>query len=143
MLSSGHRGFQPSIAAELCHLTIGALGIVFDAQQLIAEQGSTDGIGVEGAIPHKPALAVGNEAGLVGDGGLVKVVEVDAFHLPSALEPLRIDQVITAGGAAERCRQRPVGPKLQPVLQRRGPCGGSTEQDGETDQKRKPITAHV
>jgi hypothetical protein len=29
------------------------------------------------------------------------------------------------------------------LLQRRRPCGGSTEQDGETDQKRKQITAHV
>jgi hypothetical protein len=29
------------------------------------------------------------------------------------------------------------------LLQRRCPCGGSTEQDGETDQKRKQITAHV
>ena len=100
-------------------------------------------MGVEGAIPHKSVLAVGNEARFVGEGGLVKGVEVDTFHLPSALEPLRIDQVITAGGAAERCRQRPVRPKLQPLLQRRRPCGGSTEQDGEPDQKRKQVTAHV
>ena len=81
--------------------------------------------------------------GILIDGGLVEGVEVEAFHLPSALEPLRIDQVVTAGGAAERGRQRPVGPQFQPLLQRRCPGGGSTEQDGETDQKRKQVTAHV
>ena len=54
--SPHHRGFQPLITGEQGQLTVGIERIVAHLQQLIPQQGLTDGRGVEGAIPHHLAL---------------------------------------------------------------------------------------
>ena len=123
LAAAGDAGFQSQIPLQLSHLAIGAVRIVLHPQQLPTEQGLADGQGVEGAISHEPSVGIRAKTGLMDQWCCLRIIEIPALHLPEPCKPVGIDQVVPIRGPRQGCRQRPVWPAAQAILQHGSPAG--------------------
>ena len=113
-----HRGFEAEGWArwglERGDLAIGIGRVVGHGLQGVAQEGCTDGLGVEGPIAHHLAGSRSAEAH--------RVSQPIAAHLPGAFKPARVGEIAGAR-TLQGGRQAPAGPGPCPIRQRCGPGG--------------------
>ena len=112
--SPGHGGLQTLVIFELCDLAVRGFRVVLHPQQLVSQKSLADRQSIEAAVAHQPSSTITNKAGLMGQGCILRSVDVDAVHLPEPFEPVGKDQITFGGGAFEGARQAPARPLIHP-----------------------------
>ena len=144
LAAARHRCLQEQVAFQSSDLAVGGVGVFLDPQQLLPEQGSANGCGIEASIADQATALVGLEPCLVEQSWIAWGIQINAFHLPKPVKPVGVNQVVPIRGPWQRCRKAPVGPIVQPLFEASlSPDGTTTEQDGEADQQHPQPPFHV